>query len=80
MGDKGYRKLYWKIVGTTLSFSLVPLFALGFSMYQQFRVSYTARIVESLQTLAENRRNAIDLFLDERVSQLHSLAYTHALS
>lgn len=80
MGDKGYRKLYWKIVGTTLCFSLVPLFALGFSMYQQFRVSYTAKTVESLQTLAENRRNAVDLFLDERVSQLHSLAYTHSLT
>ncbi|NTV42261.1 MAG: two-component sensor histidine kinase, partial [Syntrophobacteraceae bacterium] len=80
MEDKGYRKLYWKIVVTTLCFSLVPLFALGFSMYYQFRFSFTAKIVESLQTLAENRRNAIDLFLDERLSQLHSLAYTHSLA
>ncbi len=80
MEDKGYRKLYWKIVVTTLCFSLVPLFALGFSMYYQFRFSFTAKIVESLQTLAENRRNAVDLFLDERLSQLHSLAYTHSLA
>ncbi|NLI80702.1 MAG: two-component sensor histidine kinase [Deltaproteobacteria bacterium] len=78
MGEKGYQKLYWKIVTTTLSFSLIPLFVLGYTIYHQFKVSYTAKIMESLQTLTENRRTAIDLFLDERLSQLHSLAYTHS--
>jgi two-component system NtrC family sensor kinase len=51
---------------------------LGLSIYHQFSVSYTAKIMESIRTLAENRRNAIDLFLDERVSQLNTLAYTHS--
>lgn len=78
MQAKGYSVLFWKIVCTTLSFSLVPLFALGLSIYYQFSVSYTAKIMESLRTLAENRRDAIDLFLDERVSQLNTLAYTHS--
>ncbi len=77
MEEKGYRKLYLKIVLTTLGFSLIPLLALGLSMYYQFSVSYTAKIMENLRTLAENRRAAIDLFFDERVSQLNSLAYTH---
>ncbi|NTW37333.1 MAG: hypothetical protein HGB17_14675 [Syntrophobacteraceae bacterium] len=77
MEEKAYGKLQWKIVATTLSFSLVPLVALGISMYHQFSVSYTAKIMESLRTLAENRRNALDLFLDERISQLNTLAYTH---
>ncbi len=77
MEDKAYGKLYWKIIATTLSFSLVPLVALGISMYHQFSVSYTAKTMENLRTLAENRRNAIDLFLDERISQLNTLAYTH---
>ncbi|HOV85073.1 MAG TPA: ATP-binding protein [Syntrophobacteraceae bacterium] len=79
MEEKGYRKLQWKIIATTLGFALVPLFALGLTIYYQFSVSYTAKIMESLKTLAENRRSAIDLFLDERVSQLNSLAYTHHL-
>lgn len=79
MEEKAYRALRWKIIATTLSFSLIPLFALGFSIYSQFRVSYTAKIVENLRTLAENRRNAIDLFLDERIQQLATLAYTHSL-
>jgi two-component system, NtrC family, sensor kinase len=79
MEDKGYRLLFWKIVATTLSFSLVPLFALGFSMYHLFSVSYTGKLIERSSTLAENRRNAIDLFLEERISQLNTLAYTHSL-
>ena len=33
-----------------------------------------------MRNLAENRRNAIDLFLDERVSQLYTLAYTHTFN
>ena len=78
MEEQSYKKLRWKIIATTLSFSLIPLFALGLSMYYQFSVSYTAKILETLRNLAENRRNAIDLFLDERVSQLYTLAYTHA--
>lgn len=78
MEDKTYRKLYWKIIATTLSFALVPLFTLGFSIYYQFSVSYTAKIMEILRTIAENRRDAIDLFLDERISQLNTLAYTHS--
>jgi len=80
MEEKGYKKLYWKIIATTLCFSLVPLFALGFGIYHQFSVSYTAKIMESLSTLAENRQGAIDLFLDERVSQLNTLAYTHSFA
>jgi two-component system NtrC family sensor kinase len=77
MEEKSYKKLQWKIVATTLSFSLIPLFALGFSIYYQFSVSYTAKIIEMLGNRADNRRDAIDLFLDERVSQLYTLAYTH---
>lgn len=75
MEKKQYTTLRWKIIATTLSFSLVPLFALGFTIYEQFRVSYTAKILETLRTLAENRRSAIDLFLDERVAQLKMLAH-----
>lgn len=79
MKKEEYSTLRWKIIATTLSFSLVPLFALGFTIYQQFRISYTAKVVETLRTLAENRRSAIDLFLDERVGQLKTLAHISSL-
>jgi two-component system, NtrC family, sensor kinase len=76
--EKSYKRLQWKIIATTLSFSLIPLFALGLSMYYQFSVSYRAKILETLRNRVDNRRDAIDLFLDERVSQLYTLTYSHS--
>ena len=80
MEERGIQKLRWKIIATTLCFSLIPLFALGFTIYYQFSISYTAKIMDSMRTLVENRRNAIDLFLDERVSQLFALANTQTFA
>jgi two-component system NtrC family sensor kinase len=78
--EKNYlKKLWWKIIFTTLGFSLIPLFALGFTVYYQFSVSYSAKIYENLKTLAENRGSSIDLFFDERISQLVTIANTHSL-
>ncbi len=79
MEEKEYRRLWWKIVFTTLGFSLIPLFALGFTIYYQFSVSYTAKVMENLKTLVENRRSSMDLFFDERISQLVTMAHTHSL-
>ncbi|MEN6486729.1 MAG: cache domain-containing protein, partial [Syntrophobacteraceae bacterium] len=79
MEQRDYTRLKLKIITTTLSFSLVPLFVLGATIFHQFSVSYKARIEEGLKTLAENRRNAVDLFFDERVSQLNTLVHTHHL-
>lgn len=78
MEYKDYTKLRWKLIAMTLGFSLVPLFVLGWNIYYQFHVSYTEKIRDNLKTLAENRRSSIDLFLDERASQLMTLAYTHS--
>jgi two-component system, NtrC family, sensor kinase len=79
MEEKHYKKLWLKIIFTTLGFSLIPLVALGVTIYYQFSVSYSAKIYENLKTLAENRRSALDLFFDERVSQLATIAHTHTL-
>jgi two-component system, NtrC family, sensor kinase len=79
MEEKYYKKLWIKIIFTILGFSLIPLVALGVTIYYQFSVSYSAKIYENLKTLAENRRSALDLFFDERVSQLATIAHTHSL-
>lgn len=79
MEEKHYKKLWLKIIFTTLGFSLIPLVALGVTIYYQFSVSYSAKIYENLKTLSENRRSALDLFFDERVSQLATIAHTHSL-
>ena len=51
MEKKEYHRLRQRIIATTLSFSLIPLFVLGFTIYSKFRISYTAKIVESLKTV-----------------------------
>ncbi len=79
MEPRDYGTLRWKIIGLSLCFSIIPLFSLGFTIYYQFDVSYTDKIVQNLRGMVENRRDAIDLFLDERISQLNTLAYTHSL-
>ena len=71
-----YKKLWWKIILTILAFSVIPLIILGAVIYQQFSQSYYTKIMEDMKTLAENRSSSIDLFLDERISQLASLAHT----
>jgi two-component system, NtrC family, sensor kinase len=74
-----YGSLRRKLVALILSFSLVPLFALGLTMYDQFSTSYRERIVTQIQTLVDNKKSGIDLFLEERVAQLKNLAYTHSI-
>jgi two-component system NtrC family sensor kinase len=71
--------LWWNIILTTLGFSVIPLFVLGLVIYLQYSESYQAKITESLKTLVENRVGAIDLFFDERISQLTTLANTNPL-
>jgi len=77
MEAKQYQRLWWDIILATLTFSVVPLFILGGVIYHQFSVSYSAKIKENMKTLVENRCSSIDLFFDERISQLTALANTH---
>ncbi len=74
----GYKKLYRKIVITSLCFAMIPLLVVGFGMHMGFSGVYKARVLEDLRSMAENRRNAIDLFLEERLSQLTTLVYTQS--
>ena len=79
MEERYYRKLWWDIFLATLGFSVIPLLILGLVIYHQFSSSYTAKIMEDMKTLAENRGASIDLFFEERVSQLTGLANTQSL-
>ncbi|MHC1729821.1 MAG: ATP-binding protein [Syntrophobacteraceae bacterium] len=76
--NSSYKKLHRKIVITTLCFALIPLLVASLGIHFEFAAIYKAKVMESVRTLAENRRNSIDLFLDERVSQLNTLIYTHS--
>ncbi len=74
-----YKKLSWEMFLATIGFSVIPLLVLGIVIYQQFSISYTAKIMEGMKTLAENRAGSLDLFFDERISQLTGLANTQTL-
>src|SRR3974390_3277179 len=76
MEDKQYRQFRWQITLTKILFSIIPLFILAATLYYHFSVSYTDKVMERLRTLAGNRQASLDLFLEERIGQLTTLAYT----
>ncbi len=73
-----HEKLKLKIVIMTLSFSIIPLLTLGATIYFQFRTTYTNKTLERIRTLSQNRRGAIEMFLEERTAQLVAIAHTHS--
>lgn len=75
----GLKDLGTKIAITALCFSLIPLIGLGVTMYSMFASAYHSKVRANLVTLAENKRQGIDLFLREQVSQLRTLAYSHSV-
>ena len=48
-------------------------------MYSMFASAYHSKVRSNLVTLAENKRQGIDLFLREQVAQLRTLAYSHSV-
>ncbi|HMK35346.1 MAG TPA: ATP-binding protein [Desulfomonilaceae bacterium] len=78
MASQHYSNLKRKIVFVTLCFSLIPLLALGLTIYYQFSAAYSNRIKDDVRTLAENERSSIEMFLNERVAQLLVVANTQS--
>lgn len=79
MESSGYTRLRVKMIATTLAFSFIPLLILGYTIYRQFESAHTAKIIRHLNHITENKRRTLDLFLNERLSQLMAIAYTHKL-
>ncbi len=79
MESSGYTRLRVKMIATTLAFSFIPLLILGYTIYRQFESAHTAKIFRHLNHITENKRRTLDLFLNERLSQLMAIAYTHKL-
>lgn len=78
MSQKHFEKLGLKIIAVTLGFSLIPLFTLGATIYYQFNSTFQNKMTESLRNLAQNRKSSLELFIDERISQLNTIAQTHS--
>ena len=76
--DKKYSMLRWKIIGGTMAFALIPLFAAGLFANHDYQTVYRAKIVKNLSTIVENKKRALDMFLEERAAQLRTLLYTQS--
>jgi two-component system, NtrC family, sensor kinase len=74
-----YRRLHWKIIVISLAFSLIPIVGLGIVMHEQFTRSCTNKSISNLRSLIENKKMALDLFLEERVGLIKTLANIHNL-
>ncbi|MEW6348322.1 MAG: ATP-binding protein [Thermodesulfobacteriota bacterium] len=80
MDTAHYHKiLRLKMIAMTLFFSLVPLFVLGATIYYQFSEAYRSKMTEDARTLVQNRRNSLELFFNERISQLLTVAHAETL-
>lgn len=79
MASQHFNTLRLKIVIVTLCFSLIPLIAVGLTLFFQFSGAYSNRIKEDIRTLAENERHSVEMFLNERVAQLLTVANTQSL-
>lgn len=77
MTAPSYARLKWNLVLTTLGLSLVPLFALGYVIHAEFKQAYEEKLTSNLVLTVANKRDAIDMFLNERVAQLQMLADMH---
>ena len=62
-----------------LSFSLIPLIALGVTMYSMFSSAYHSKVRTNLISLSENKRQGVDLFLREQIAQLRTVAYSNSI-
>ncbi|EGB14542.1 integral membrane sensor signal transduction histidine kinase [Pseudodesulfovibrio mercurii] len=77
MSSSTYSRLKWYLVLIIMGFSLVPLFALGYFIHNEFRQTYEEKLTDNLRLMVANRRDAISMFLNERVVQLQMLADIH---
>ena len=76
--ERNYRKLWWRHCLAIIGFSVIPLLIVNFSLYKLFDIIYTDKVMDSLRSEAEDRGDAIDLFIQERIAQLHTVANTNS--
>lgn len=69
-----YNRLRNVIVGTTLCFAILPMLIVGVVIPIQFTDLYHEKTVREVENVARAKGRAIDVFLEERTSQLNTLA------
>ncbi|GAB7081687.1 ATP-binding protein [Megalodesulfovibrio paquesii] len=79
MESSPYTALRLKIIGATLLLSLTPLFSLGYIIHTSFSQAYKEKVERALRIIMEDKRNAIDMFLEASLSQLRTVAESYTM-
>lgn len=77
--ERNYTKIWWQHCLAIVGFSVIPLLIVSTSLYIVFNKIYTDQVSETLLNRVEARRDTIDLFLSERISQIYTVAHTNRI-
>ena len=74
-----YTKLRNNVIIVTLCFAIIPMLLIGIFIPMQFTDLYYNKTVREVENVAHSKGRTIDIFLEERISQLRTLAnmYTY---
>lgn len=79
MDKRFLRILRLKLIVMALFLSVAPLLVLGITYNREFNQAARDNAIEALTRLAENRRNILQHFFDDRIAQLNSITQTQPL-
>ena len=73
-----YTRLRTIIVATTLCFAILPMLVVGVVIPIQFTGLYLDKTEREVENVARSKGRTIDIFFEERIAQLKSLAGIHS--
>ncbi|MEW5722099.1 MAG: ATP-binding protein [Thermodesulfobacteriota bacterium] len=73
LGLDYYQRLRWNIIAFMLLVVLIPLPLVAGTIYNYYRTYVRTTVINNLKSIAEKRREAIEVFLAERVLYLKTL-------
>ncbi len=73
-----YTGLRTKITVIIFFIAFIPLILLGGTTYYYYSITVKEKIKNELKLITKNRKDTIDLFLNDRANCLSVLAYTHS--
>jgi len=75
-----YKNLQRKIIIITIVVSFAPLIVLAITMYYQFSKTCKEKNEEQIKYRAIAQAESVDMFLEERIAILSSMADTHGFN
>ena len=69
-----YSRLRYAFLATTLCFAIVPMLVTGVVIPMQFTTLYHEKTIREVENVSRTKGRTIDIFFEERTSQLKSLA------